>query len=495
SALAAGTPLFSALLNYRYGAQAEHEVPVWEGVEVLQGAERTNYPWVLSVDDLGGRGFELVAQIHESVEAARVCAYMHAALEGLAQALAHDAARMICALDPLPAPERQRLWAWGVNRPRGPDAEPVHRPVERQARMRPDATALVFGEASLSYAELNLRANRLAHRLIGLGVKPETRVGIAMERSLEMVVGLLAVLKAGGAYVPLDPDYPAKRLADMAEDSGIELILTQSHLHGRIPGLEALQALDLDGLELETGPGHDPQVPLQSEQLAYVIYTSGSTGRPKGVCVAHGPLSMHVQAICRAYGMRPEDRELQFASINFDIAHERWLAALTSGASVFLWDAKSHAVGELVAEMRSRRLSAVFMPPSYVNEVVNTLEVQGETLDVRLCIVGGEAWSKVSVARARRWISAHKLINAYGPTETVIAPTAWEVRGSIDSSSAPIGRPLGHRKALVLDGALNPAPVGVAGELYLGGMGLARGYLGRPGLTAERFVADPFDSE
>ncbi|WP_412180537.1 condensation domain-containing protein, partial [Variovorax paradoxus] len=282
SALPGGTPLFSALLNYRYTRPPE-AVPgaapagsAWEGLQVLGGEERTNYPVTLSVDDQG-EGFELVAQIHDTVSARRVCDYMHAALRGIARALAQEVQPepLVGELAPMPEEERRELAAWSENPRRHEGAEPVHRLIARQAAARPDAQAVVFGELQLSYGELNARANRLAHRLIAMGVGPESRVGLAVERSIEMVVGILGILKAGGAYVPLDPEYPADRLSYMVADSGVALVLTQSHLS--VPGCEGLRVLALDTLDLSDEPDTDPGVAVHGEHLAYVIYTSGST--------------------------------------------------------------------------------------------------------------------------------------------------------------------------------------------------------------------------
>src|SRR6185437_13718719 len=213
------------------------------------------------------------------------------------------------------------------------------------------AVALIFGDVELSYGELNARANRLAHCLIRLGIAAESRVGIAVERSIDMVVGLLAILKAGGAYVPLDPEYPQERLAYMVEDSAIGLLLTQSRVRSRIPHSGQYPVLELDRLDLEDESDSNPQAALHPHNLAYIIYTSGSTGKPKGVSVTHQPLSMHVQSIGEVYGMTPADRELQFASINFDGAHERWLVPLAFGSALMPRDNDFWSVERTVAEI------------------------------------------------------------------------------------------------------------------------------------------------
>ncbi len=387
--------------------------------------------------------------------------------------------------------EKALLLDWGSHAATDSSVEPIHHVIERQAAATPEATALVFEDQSLNYTELNVRANQLAHYLIGLGVKPETRVGIAMERSIEMVAGLLGILKAGGAYVPLDPDYPSDRLAYMVEDSGIELLLTQQHLRESLPVAESLNVIELDQLDVTHHASTNPQVALHGEHLAYVIYTSGSTGRPKGVGVSHAPLSMHLQAIGERYGLTPEDRLLQFASISFDAAGEQWLLPLLAGAALVLPQGRHLEIETLATLVRQHAVSVLYLPPAYLRHLHQSL--QAGSLPVRLCIAGGEAWSREDFEGIRRVCEPERLFNAYGPAETVISPTLWsDDAGLGKSSQVPIGQPIGARKALVLDADLNFVPVGIAGELYLGGAGLARGYLDRAELTAERFVADPF---
>ena len=397
----------------------------------------------------------------------------------------------------LSAIEWEQLKGWGVNERRYDPAEPVHRLIERQAAERPDATALIFGDTELSYAQLNDRANRLAHRLIALGVKPETRVGIAVERSIEMIVGLLAILKAGGAYVPLDPDYPRERLNYMVMDSHIQLLLTQSHVRQKIPYPSDCEILALDQLDLATEPEHNPKVNLHGEHLAYIIYTSGSTGKPKGVAVAHEPLSMHVQAIGKLYGMTPADRELQFASINFDGAHERWLVPLAFGSALMPRDHDFWSVDRTVSEIAKHRITIACFTPGYLQQLAESTGKAGRHLPIRSYTVGGEAMSRASFDFVQETLQPPRIINGYGPTETVITPLISKAYPDtrFESGYMPIGFPVGDRAAYVLDAELNLVPLGVAGELYLGGTGLARGYLNKSGLTAERFVADPFDDQ
>ena len=374
--------------------------------------------------------------------------------------------------------------------------ESVHRRIEHQAEERPNVCALIFNDTEITYQELNRRSNQLAHHLIALGVKAEVKVGITVERSIEMIVGLLGILKAGGAYVPLDPDYPRERLHYLVEDSGIRLLLTQSHLRNRIPDSEKLSVLELDGSGMNGAAETNPEIALHPDNLAYVIYTSGSTGRPKGVGVSHGPLAMHLAAIREIYDVRPGDRELMFFSMNFDAAAEQWITPLCEGATLVLSSTRDLAGDGFVDRIGKHSITTLHLPPAYLRMLLPLM--QGGATSVRTCIAGGEAWFAADLAATQAAFPQARLVNAYGPTETVITPAAWVAHASETAEAgfigefAPIGRAVGDRKLYVLDEDLNVVPPGCAGELYIGGTGLARGYLDRPGLTADRFVADPF---
>jgi amino acid adenylation domain-containing protein/non-ribosomal peptide synthase protein (TIGR01720 family) len=395
----------------------------------------------------------------------------------------------------LPDPtEREQLQSWAHGARATSSSPLVHRSFETHAAAQPDAVALICGDEQLSYRELNERANRLAARLIREGVGPEIRVGVATARSSAMLVAQLAILKAGGAYMPLDLAYPAERLAYMIDDSGIELLLVQTHLTpvARLPITSALWTLDLDDtLDLSNEPAENPVLTPHADNLAYVVYTSGSTGRPKGVAVAHGALAAHCCAAGECYGMNPTDRFLHFASISFDAAAEQCFVPLMNGAAIVLREDEVWSAQRLADEIRSKNISVLDLPPAYLDAFAQLTEVGA--VSVRACIAGGEAWSKAGFDVVRKHLKPQRIFNAYGPSETVVTPTVWEADAAgFDSAYAPIGRPVGERSAWVLDAQMNRVPSGLPGELYLGGSGMARGYLGRPGLTAERFVPDPF---
>ena len=364
----------------------------------------------------------------------------------------------------------------------------AHELFERRAAETPDASALSFDGREMTYAELDAKAARLARRLAASGVGPDVPVVLYLERSFEMVVGLLGVLKAGGAYVPLDPAYASReRLAFVLEDTAAPVLLTVRRLADSPPaGGARLLCLDEsdddEGAELTEAPPRaaDPS------SLAYVIYTSGSTGRPKGVMVEHGGLTNLVTAQSGLAGVTRSDRVLQFASQSFDASVSEVFMALASGATLCLGTRERPVGGrELSRMLAAERISVVTLPPTVLAGMPD------EGLEgLRVLLSAGEACPPEVAAR---WSRGRDFFNAYGPTETTVCATMHRCEG--DERVPPIGRPIANTQLYVLDARLRPVPEGVAGELYVGGAGIARGYLGRPGLTAERFVPDPFSGE
>ncbi|HEX2189521.1 MAG TPA: amino acid adenylation domain-containing protein, partial [Longimicrobiaceae bacterium] len=369
------------------------------------------------------------------------------------------------------------------------------RAFERRVRLAPDAVAVVLEGASLTYRELDRRANRLAHHLRRLGVGPEVRVGVSLERSPELAVGLLGVLKAGGVYVPLDPSLPAERTALLLEDSAVPVVVTRSGLAAGLPAHPArVVRLDADAGALAAEPDHAPPVPVLPESAAYVLYTSGSTGRPKGVVVDHAALLAHAAAAAAAYGVCPEDRVLVFAAISFDPSVEQLLAPLAAGAAVAFRGSEVCTPAELADAVGRLGLTIVNPPTAYWHALAADDAARRRLrAGARMVIVGGESLQPATVSAWHRDPGAGELANAYGPTEGVVTATLHRTR-SEDGAGArvPIGTPLGGRTARVLDARMRIVPDGVPGELYLGGPVLARGYQGLPGLTAERFVPDPY---
>ncbi|MDE2035033.1 MAG: amino acid adenylation domain-containing protein, partial [Pseudomonas sp.] len=369
--------------------------------------------------------------------------------------------------------------------------------IARHADSRGEATALVCGGDSLSYGELERRANGLAHRLIELGAGPEVVVGVALERSVEMIVALLAVMKSGAAYVPLDIDYPPERLAFMMQDSAMALLLTHSQVQARLPAVEGLAQLAIDTFDRAGYSDTPPASSLLGANLAYLIYTSGSTGRPKGVAVAHGPMSMHCQAIAGLYDMDERTRELHFMSFAFDGAHERWLSTLLSGGTLVIRDASLWTPEQTFDALHQHGITIACFPPAYLKQLAEyAAHSQQEPPAVRVYCFGGDAVPDQTFEQVKAALRPQFFTNGYGPTETVVTPMLWKVPVDTrcEAAYAPIGRAVGERALYVLDEDLNPLPPGIAGELYIGGQGIARGYYRRPDLSAERFVPDPFGS-
>src|SRR3712207_3155988 len=362
----------------------------------------------------------------------------------------------------------------------------MHALFERQAALTPDAAALTFRDEHLSYSELNSRANRLAHHLRSLGVGPESRVGVCVERSVDMVVALLGVLKAGGAYVPLDPQYPRERIAFMLEDSGVAVLLTQSSLLEALPRHSAhVLCLDTDWPLVSRHPDDNPVNYLSPENAAYVIYTSGSTGRPKGVVITHRSASVFIRWSLDTFSRDELSAVLASTSICFDLSVFELFVPLSCGARVVL---AANAL-ELPA-LAQAGVTMVNTVPSAMTELVR---IGGVPDSVRVVNLAGEALSRSLVEAVYESSNVGSVWNLYGPSEDTTYSTGVMVeRGG---ERVTIGRPVALTQAYVVDERMRVAPVGVAGELLIGGEGLARGYLNRPELTAEKFIPDPFGGE
>ncbi|GLW66568.1 hypothetical protein Arub01_48120 [Actinomadura rubrobrunea] len=360
-----------------------------------------------------------------------------------------------------------------------------------RVRSAPDAVALVFEDVELTYAEVNARANRLAHALAERGVGPERVVALALPRSPDMIIAELAVLKAGGAYLPLDPDYPAERLAFMLADAAPVCLVTTGALAQSVPDAAGMPRLLLDDpavvAELDARPESDPDVALDVRNAAYVIYTSGSTGRPKGVVVTHSGVAKLVATQTERLGVGPHSRVLQFASPSFDVAFWDLCLGLLSGGRLVIAPSERRVPGpELSEYAHAHDVNFMILPPALLAAMPEDC-----TLPLDSTLLAGT--ERVPAELVARWSPGRRMFNAYGPTEATVNSTLGECPDDPPpGSTVPIGYADPGTRAYVLDDALRPVPPGVTGELYLGGPGLARGYLNRPGLTAERFVADPF---
>lgn len=386
-----------------------------------------------------------------------------------------------------PAEQQQILIEWNDTYRDYPQDKCIHQLFEEQVERTPDSVAVVFGEQKLTYRELNHRANQLAHYLQTLGVKPEVLVGICVERSLEMVIGLLGILKAGGAYVPLDPAYPQDRIAYMLEDSQVGVLLTQEKLIPQIPPHQAkIICLDRDRTEIDRYSTDNPQNSTQPDNLAYLIYTSGSTGKPKGVLLAHQGLGNLAQAQGRLFLIQPDSRVLQFASLCFDASISEIVMTLIWGASLYLASREDMLPGTNLTQLLDRsRITHVTLPPSALS-VMQPDEIP----HLQVLIVAGEACAGELV---EKWSKNRHFFNAYGPTESTVCATVHLCQTS--PQAPPIGRPIDNTQLYILDAQLQPVPIGIPGELHIAGVGLARGYLNRPELTQEKFIKAPLAKE
>jgi amino acid adenylation domain-containing protein len=413
----------------------------------------------------------------------------------LLEAVTTDPGQSISRLSLLDEAERyQVLHQWNDTAVEYPAARSVHQLFEEQAALVPERVAVSSGDEKQTYAELNERANQLAHHLMSLGVGRDVLVGILMERSVEMVVAMLATLKAGGAYVPLDPQYPLERLSFMMEDTGLAVLLTQERLAERAPTHWGHTIyLDAERESLSVQSKSNPAIELEADNLAYVIYTSGSTGRPKGVAVSHRAI---LRLLCSAsyVSLGPSEVLLHASSPTFDAATFELWGALINGGRCVLFDERVPTARSLGQIIRTHGVTTMWLTSSLFNTVVD--EAIEELRGVRQLLVGGEALSAGHVRQALAALPETRLINGYGPTEATTFTCCQEVRAVADgATSVPIGGPIQNTRVYVLDERMQPVPVGVPGELYVGGDALARGYLGRTALTAESFVPDPFGEQ
>jgi len=442
--------------------------------------------------------FEYRADLFDAATINRMVEHFQTLLTGI---IANPELR-IGELPLLTASEQQQLFLeWNNTSVEYPRDRCIHQLIEDQVERNPEAVAVTFKGQHLTYRELNIRANQLAHYLRSLGVDPDVLVGICVEPSLEMAIGFLGIFKAGGAYVPLDPSYPPQRLAFMLEDSQVLITLTQERLLEFLPNHRAkVVCLDTNWQEIARHSPENPVVEMNSGHLAYVIYTSGTTGKPKGVMITHQGLVNHNLAIAKLFTLEASDRMLQFASISFDIAVEELFPSWISGATVVLREQEILSSSRNFLQFVEREhITILDLPTAFWHEMTNGMRLFGDSLPicVRLVVVGGEKASRKVYSDWLEMVGDRcRWINAYGPTETTVTATFYEPAANLaieqSCSEISIGRPIANTQIYILDQQLQPVPIGVPGELHIGGAGLARGYLNCLELTRSKFIPNPF---
>ncbi|HEY2491713.1 MAG TPA: non-ribosomal peptide synthase/polyketide synthase [Paenibacillus sp.] len=475
------SPIFQTMFNWVSDVRGLHEWQDRKLVMLESPVSVAKFDLTVTMGELNeglAISFEYNMDLFDSVTIARMAEHFGNWLKEVSM----NSEEPLGSLEFMSEPEQNKmLEAWNdtvVEYPQGLVIDLI----EEQAARYPDDVAITFGAEQLTYQELSERSNRLAHYLQKRGIKPEKLVGICVERSLEMIVGVIAILKAGGAYVPMDPTYPQQRLQYMLQDSGITLVVTQDALKAWMPEGTERVCLDRDNEEIAKESSQLPINGATPKNLAYVIYTSGSTGNPKGVLIENNGLCNLVMAQIELFRMNRNSRVIQFASFSFDAAVSEMFTSLVAGASLYIGNQEDMMpVQPLTQFLKRNRITHATLPPA----VLGVLDEAGFT-DLEVIISAGSACTGEI---AKRWSHNRVFINAYGPTEATICATGAVYNGV---EQPPIGRPIANTKVYVLANNLQPMPVGVAGELYIGGVGVARGYLNRPDLTAEKFILSPF---
>ncbi|KAG0199061.1 hypothetical protein BGX28_007605 [Mortierella sp. GBA30] len=497
SGVAAGAPLFSSLLNYRHNSTSSNDYEAMKGMKLLESEERTNYPFCLSVEDYG-TSLGLTAQVVQPLDPGRICGYMQQALDSLADALEHNPSMSVANLEVIPKCELQMLLRdWNITQEDDPDHHCIHHWFEHQVEHTPEAIAVVYKDQSLTYGELNERANRLAYRLVKLGVQPDSLVAICVERSLGMIIGILAILKAGGAYVPLDPAHASERLLGILSDASPSILVADTY------GTAAVAEADLSMLTLVDpngayeGPTINPRIPtLSSHHLAYVIYTSGSTGKPKGCMVEHRQVVRLFTTTADWYNFNQQDTWCLFHSFAFDFSvWEIWGALRVGGRVVIAPQDTVRSLQDLRHLIHEHSITVLNTTPSIFTSLIECDIGDGLCDSLRYLIFGGEP---LAPAVLQSWFTRPvknrtQAVHVYGITETTVLATHRRmIPEDCTLPSLPIGLRFNDLRMYVLDNRGQPVPIGAVGELYVGGAGVTRGYLNRPELTAERFLRDPF---
>ncbi|MEH2155518.1 amino acid adenylation domain-containing protein [Nostoc sp.] len=492
-----GVPLFESLVvfeNYPMDSLSEQPNQLLP-VSKVENFEETNYP--LTVAAIPKQELLIKFSYDTTRFTSDTIVRMAGHLQTLLAAIVANPQQQVGQLPLLTKVEQHQLLVeWNDTQVDYPLNKCLHQLFEEQVECNPDAIAVIFENQKLTYQQLNERANQLAHYLRTKGVEPEVLVGIFIERSLEMVIGLLGILKAGGAYVPLDPSYPVDRLTYMLSDAAVSILLTQQSLVDSLPANPAeVVCLDRDWQEIANYSQHNPVNLVTSENLAYVIYTSGSTGKPKGVMNIHQGICNNLLRTIDAYPLTvggQSQRILHISLLSFDVSVLEIFWPLTSGTTLVVAKPEGHKdIAYLMNLIANQKITQVFVVPSMLRIFIQQSNLEN-CRSLKRVFSGGEALSYELTQRFFERLNC-ELYNFYGPTETVVYTTFWQCRIQSNEQGIPIGRPIANTQTYILNPHLQPVPIGIVGELHIGGVSLARGYLNQPELTAQKFISHPFD--
>ncbi len=489
-------PLFQVMFNFDNVPRLQVELPELKLSNVLISAGTAMFDlWLSMGEDKDGLLRGTLEYNSDLFDAASIQGLLQH-FQVLLQAIVTDPGQPLADLPLLTASERdQMLLAWNSTQRPYPLEQPLAALLQAQIECTPEAIAVQFADEQLSYQELHQRANQLAHALQSRGVGPDVLVGVYMERSLELVIGLLAILKAGGAYVPLEPSYPQPRLAFLLQDTQVRVLLTQQKLKDKLPEQRAqVLCLDSDWPQLAQQRSSTPSSPVQPDHLAYVIYTSGSTGQPKGAMNRQRSIVNRLLWMQRVYHLQPEDRVLHKTPISFDVSVWELFWPLLCGACLVLAQPEGHRDSRYLVEViREQQITTLHFVPSLLHVLLEERELP-RCSSLRRVICSGEA---LDGQTQQQWYARMSvaLYNLYGPTEAAVDVTWWACEPESSKTVVPIGRPIANTQIYLLDERLQPVPVGVAGELYIGGVSLARGYWKQAALTAERFLPNPWSQQ
>ncbi|MDV2998930.1 MAG: Linear gramicidin synthase subunit B [Chroococcopsis gigantea SAG 12.99] len=488
------TPIFQVLFQLRNFSRGKIETDGLTFEEFKGDQILTAFDVTLDISEVEkglSCSFEYNSDLWESITIERMAGHF----ENLLSAIVSDPRMTIARLPLLSQREsRQLLTRWNDTSTPYPQDKCIHQLFEEQVRKTPSAIAAVYEKQCLTYEELNRKANQLARYLRSLGVKPEVLVGIYIERSLEMVIGLLGILKAGGAYVPLDPSYPAQRLNYMLDDSQVRILLTAEKLKGSLDiRLTQIVCLDKDWEIISSFSADNLDTEISGNNLAYVIYTSGSTGNPKGVMNTHKGIRNRLLWMQDVYGLTCDDRVLQKTPFGFDVSVWEFFWPLITGAKILLANQEGHKYSDYLVELIiTEQITTIHFVPSMLQVFLQENGVK-KCISLKRVFCSGEELQSQQIKRFFEHLEC-ELHNLYGPTEAAIDVTFWQCQARENFQTVPIGRPIANTQIYILDEQLQPVPIGVKGELYIGGDNLARGYLNRPELTAEKFIPSPFQT-